>query len=250
MAAKRDGILAALAAGDSAALAAAGVSPEVIRHLAAARAFARVVSLYREQPKSPPSGEYWRKSRSTSANAPAQKAEAKVAERELELALRDAFGSDWGSALNSNAGDGPYGFLPTATQERIRRIERDYEEMENEISARNGGVELAADREKLKLLAAEKDRDLAAEITPAQREQMKIRTSQAGHFILQNFGDIVASEDEFMKLYALRKEFEERFSSREYQSRPRTTEDFRLRAEAEGRFADVLRAGTTRSTPP
>ena len=236
---QRAALLTALAAGDTAALKTAGVSDEVIRHLAAARAFARMVALQRDENSTAVIGEFWRKRfNPAGASSTAKQAERHAAERELDRALREAFGDRW----MGGGGDGPYAFLPLEKQEKIRRIERDYEEMENEISQANRGLELPADRRRRELLGAEKDRDLATVLTPTERAQIERRSSPPAQAVIHGYGDILASEEEFDRLEALQRQFHEHFNKPSPGGRARSPEEQRGRAEAEAHLNDEIRA--------
>lgn len=238
-----DPLIAALASGDSAALTAAGVPVEVIRQLAAARAFGRLATLARTMDGPPDRGdgaEFWRPAQPGGRPSPTreQRAERYQAEREFQEAIRAAFGDaiDWDSRARANR------FLPAGKQELLRRIERDYDEMIREINDASGGVQLPADREKLKLLQAEKERDIAAALSPAEREQIEFRTSRSAQALIGRYGDVITDEAEYRRLYALQKAFDDQYNNESYHSRPRTPDEARLRAEAERRLNDDLRA--------
>ncbi len=238
---RHEALLAALAAGDTATLLAAGVSPEAVHLLAAARAFGRLATLAREQDEPPAAGstEYWRRARPPSRPPPTreQRAARLAAEREFETTMRQAFGESWSGQRNQER----FGFLPSTQQERLRRIERDYEEMRRDLSLDSDGVELAADRQKQLLLDTEMKRDLAAALSPVEREQLELRTSAAASNVLNRYGDVIASEEEFKRLYALQKAFDDRFSNPTNRPQVRTPEENRLRAEAERQLNDEYR---------
>ena len=236
-----DSLLAALARGDSAALTAAGVAPEIVRQLAAARAFGRLAAISRAM-EGPPAtaarADYWRQEQPAPRPPPTreQRAERFAAEREFQDAMRRAFGEE----LDFDGGSRQRSFLSAEKQEQLRRIERDYEEMSREITDGAGGLQLAADREKIKLLNAEKERDIAAALTPAEREQIELRTSRSAQSIIGRYGDVIASEEEYKRLYALQKAFDDQYNDPNY-ARPRRTDD-KLRAAAERQLNDDLRA--------
>ena len=238
---KPDALNAALASGDVAALTAAGVSPEIINQLAAARAFGRLAKIAREQDRltAPAPTDYWRKVRAT---PPArltreQRAERSAAEQEFSEAMRLAFGEDPFSGNPSRNA-----FLSPSARDRLARIDRDYDEMRREVSQDAQGVQLATDREKLRLLDAERERDIAAVLSPAEQEQMSLRASHSANVIIDRYGDLLASEDEYKQLYAIQKAFDDKYSTRDYTMRPRTPEEERARADAERQLNDNLRA--------
>jgi hypothetical protein len=119
---------------------------------------------------------------------------------------------------------------------------RDYEDMERELRDDAQNLDLPADRERLKLLQAEKERDLAAVLSAGDREQMELRTSPSAQALIKRYGDIIASEEEYKRLYALQKAFDDRYASPEYHTRPPTPEQDREREDAERQLNDALRA--------
>jgi hypothetical protein len=235
-------LVAALAAGDAAALTAAGVPAEVVRQLAAVRAFARLFELGRtlDRPPPPDPTEYWRNRGAVPRPPPTreQRLERLQAEREFDRAMRAAFGPDWAGDTRAAR----YSFLPETKRDQLLRIERDYEEMQREVSLDADGFQLAADRAKTRLLNAEKERDLAAALTPAEREQLELRNSRTAQNLINRYGDVIASEEEYRRLYARQKAFDDRYATDDWFSRPRTPEENRARAEAERQLNDDLRA--------
>lgn len=233
---RADTLLAALAGSDTGAMIAAGVPAEIARHLAAARAFGRLASVAREIESPPDSTEFWRRSR---ARRPPptreQLLERQSAERQFEVAMREAFGDGW----NNDARGGRYGFLSPERRELVRRIERDYEDMQQEIGLDAAAVQLRSDNEKRELLRREMERDIRAALSPAERAEVERRSSPSANVIIDQFGDILASEEEYARLYALRKAFDDRFDAA---NSPRTPETKRLREEAERQLNDELRA--------
>ena len=80
-----------------------------------------------------------------------------------------SFGDDAGFFGPGDSGQ--LAFLPAAKRDALRRITQDYDEMMAKFSA--GGVQLASDKEKLRLLRAERESDIAALLTPEERLVMQ-----------------------------------------------------------------------------
>jgi hypothetical protein len=230
-----DALRAALASGDAAALEAAGVSPEVARELAIGRTFSRMAEKIRSaQGKGTADGRWWR-SRSGFAT-PAVREQELLARRELSDALIAAFGDDLGlSGMDSSQ----LAFLAPAKREALRKINQDYDEMMAKFGA--GGVQLASDREKLRLLRLERERDVAALLTPEERLAYEMRTSPSGNSVKARYGDAIESEAEFQKIYALQKAFDESFPRDALTGRI-SPETMRARADAERQLEANIRA--------
>jgi hypothetical protein len=236
---KSEALMAALTNGDAAAQRAAGVPEEIVRQLIVARAFSRMTTIAQAHNHRPPTDAYWRNSRALRPPPTREeRMELRAAERDFELAMRDAFGEGWLNERQSSR----YTFLPPDRQAKLRQIERDYEEMQRDIAMESEDVQLRGDHEKQKLLQTELERDIAAALTPAEREQLELRTSPSAQLIIEQFGDVLQSEEEYKRLYALRKAFDEQFKASDDPFRARTPEENRAYEEAQRKLNDDLRA--------
>ncbi|WP_414664523.1 hypothetical protein [Horticoccus sp. 23ND18S-11] len=227
-----DALRAALASGDAAALAAAGVNPDVARDLALGRTLARIADRARHAPGQAAADDRWWRNRT---GTPGARAEQLVARRELSAALLAAFGTDLGLAGGEV---GLLAFLPSAKRDALRRITQDYDEMFAAFAT--GGPQLASDKEKLRLLRAERERDIAALLTPEEREAYDLRTSPSGMTVRNRYGDAIESEAELAKTFALQKAFDEKFP-REAMTGRIAPETIRARSEAERQLDQDLR---------
>jgi hypothetical protein len=132
-----------------------------------------------------------------------------------------------------------WSFLPAAKRDALRRLQQDYDEMTAKFSA--GGIQLASDKERLALLRAERDRDIAALLTPTELADYNLRTSNTSAALRAKFGDAIQSEEDFRKLYDLQKAFDDKFAVDP--SAPRPSQDFiQQRAAAERQLQDAFRA--------
>lgn len=224
-------IRAALTRGDLAALTAAGVPLSAARDLLLGRALSR----YAERTKGPASSaadqRWWR------IGATASRSESSLlAQRELNDAVRAALGMD----LFSNGSDsGLTSFLPPAKRDALRRIQQDYDEMTAKFSP--DGIQLASDKERLALLRAERDRDIAALLTPAELAEYELRTSSTSLALRARLGDAIQSEEDFRKLYSLQKAFDDQFALNPSSPRP-SAEFMQQRAAAERKLQEDFRA--------
>jgi hypothetical protein len=232
-AADAEALRVALATGDAAALAAAGVSPDIARQLAIGRAFERYAQRSAAGREPATDGRWWRNTPGRRDREPEL-----VARRELSDALSAALGHD-PLKLSGGGDDATLSFLPPAKREALRRIVQDYDEMIAKFSS--DGIQLPSDREKLDLLRAERDRDIAALLTPAERAQYEMRTSALAAQVRARYGDAIGSEAEFKTIYELQKAFDERFPREAFTGRI-SPELMQQRAEAERQLQQEIRA--------
>ncbi len=231
----RDSALrAALASGDARELEAAGVDPTLARELALGRTLARLVARARTEKAAATDGRWWR---SPAPGNPAREQQA-LLRRELSDAFAAAFGDD-GGLLGGGMQAAHLAFLPPAKREALRRINLDYEEMMAKFSA--GGVQLASDRERLKLLREERERDIAAVLSPEERLAYELRTSPTASLVRARYGDGIETEEDFRRIYALQKAFDEKFPAETLRSRS-NPEGMRAYAEAQRQLQEDIRA--------
>ena len=231
-----DALRQALAAGDLAALEAAGLSPQAARELLLGRTFFRAFERIRAARANQPADErWWRSSRIAS---PASRELQLQIRREVSDALAAAFGDDLGLFSSSDPAQ-QFNFLSPEKRDALRRITQDYDEMMAKFSA--GGLQLPSDRERLKLLRAERDRDIAALLTPAEREAYELRTSTSAQVLRARYGDGIESEEDFRKLYALQKAFDDRYPLDALSGKV-TPEQMRARGEAQRQLQEGIRA--------
>ncbi len=226
-AAASDALRSALASGDAAALEAAGLSRELARELALARTVSRLkdkLSATQAQPAG--DGRWWR-NRSNAAARDAQLA----ARRELSAAL--------GVDLGVTGEVAQFSFLPAAKGEQLRKIVADYQEMFAKFSP--GGLQLPSDREKMRLLQSERERDIAALLSPEEKLAYDLRTSASAATVRGRYGDAIESEAELQKIYALQKSFDDKFPRDALTGRI-SPETLRARADAERQLDADLRA--------
>ncbi|HUR60480.1 MAG TPA: hypothetical protein VM029_22345, partial [Opitutaceae bacterium] len=158
------------------------------------------------------------------------------ARRELSEASAAVLGTD---IFSNERESTPLSFLPAAKREALWRITQDYDEMMARFGA--SGIQLPSDREKLRLLRAERERDIAALLTPAELADYELRTSPSAANIRARFGDAIESEDEFRKLFAAQRAFDEKFPRDAFAGRV-TPELMQQRAAAEQQLQADIRS--------
>jgi hypothetical protein len=161
----------------------------------------------------------WR-NRSTPRGAREQQLSARP---EFNDALAAAFGPD--AAAFGGGDSGQLDFLSTEKRDALRRITQDYDEMMAAVPS--GGIQLASDKEKLRrvagheqarrrltlpaLLKAERERDIAALLTPDEQLAYEMRTSSTAGMVRARYGEGIETEDDFRKIYALQKAFDDKY---------------------------------------
>lgn len=235
--------LLALRSDDAAHLKAMGFPEEVIQSLMVGRAFTKLqarMNALRTAPES--EGRYWRSSSSSAFlnRSKEQRLEMAKANREFSDALRAVFGDQ---ASTFGGMESRYAFLPAAKREQLRQIDQDYGEMQSEVYMEMNGVQLASDREKLKLLQAEKARDLAAVLTTEEFEEYQLRVSPTAMNLRSRYGDAIQTEEDYKRIFALQKAFDDKYSLRNFRmSGPMSPETMRERADAERALAESIRS--------
>jgi hypothetical protein len=102
-----------------------------------------------------------------------------------------------------------YAYLPEDKAARLAVLERDYREMRRELATGPGAPATRAETlEREKLLTAEHDRDLAALLSPEEREMVELRTSNAAFSIGLNARYFSGTAEEFGTLYRLSRDME------------------------------------------
>ncbi|PTY06168.1 hypothetical protein DB347_12005 [Opitutaceae bacterium EW11] len=94
-----------------------------------------------------------------------------------------------------------YGDLAPEKIEQIQSITSDYGEMRSEIYSNSNGLMLPEDNEKLALLRKEQRADLAALLSPAEIEEMELRSSDLSNQLRFQLGTFKPTEQEFRWLY-------------------------------------------------
>ncbi len=105
-----------------------------------------------------------------------------------------------------------YGGLPREKAAALFRIGRDYDALENELRNESGDFELPEDEAKLQLLKNERERDIAALLTPEERTEWELRNSDTASQLRQRMTQLDASEEEYRRIYTLQKAFDAEFS--------------------------------------
>ena len=96
-----------------------------------------------------------------------------------------------------------YAWLDERKREALIGLEKDYAEMHSAALDKASGFWLKSDHEGMALLQRERKADIDAILTPDDKEQMAMRESYEAMKIRNNYGDVIASEEEFKQLFRL-----------------------------------------------
>ncbi|MFT3831640.1 MAG: hypothetical protein QM691_18245 [Opitutaceae bacterium] len=142
-----------------------------------------------------------------------RQAELRALAREHHDLLAELFGPDEHAAAELERERRLYGPLPPEKLERVDRLHADYGEMAEDVRTGAGGMLLPADRETLALLEQERRKDVAAILTAEELELYDLQTSATARSLRTRLAAFAPSEMEFRALFALQREFDERFGA-------------------------------------
>ena len=231
-------------------LVAAGIEPklrrEMLRLLLQHRYADRFHELYTDQADLAQTP-WWRNPDYRALNSPAAQRERQEAGQELqqrfEADLARLTGED---PRRLDLAENPwlkrqYAGIPAEKAEALFRLQQDYDELEQQV--RMGGMEfqLPADVEKLRLLRAERERDIAALLTPEERSAWEMRSSPTADRTRDLATRYQATEDEYRRIYALQKAFDERFNFDDGDPDPASPADWEGQSAAQKELQKAIR---------
>ena len=138
---------------------------------------------------------------------PAERKELHDLDAEARAATLAALGPSALDATGSIAAR--YAFLPPEKAVLLEALEQDYRNLNSELRDELGRVRTSADRDREKLVETERQRDLAALLTPAEREVLDQHASPTATRLASRMLAFQATEDEYRALYAIQKSFEQ-----------------------------------------
>ncbi|MBI4625218.1 MAG: hypothetical protein HY736_18610 [Verrucomicrobia bacterium] len=184
--------------------------PEVVESLVISRIFARYNERRRELSTAAMKFPWWQTVTAWPARlallTPAQQKEL----RELEAAARNEVLQRLGPGALDRDGTiaTRYSFVPAKRAVLLGALLRDYEDIKAELKDETRGIRTAADREKEKFLEAERQRDIAALLSPAERDIFEHRTASAAAVMQNRLGVFEPTEAEYRAVFAIFREFE------------------------------------------
>ncbi|EIP98075.1 hypothetical protein OpiT1DRAFT_02525 [Opitutaceae bacterium TAV1] len=173
-----------------------------------------------------------------------QRAEARRLQREVRDTLENLLGKDPEAGRYGGWVDPRTSFLPEGKRTSIQEVEQDYAELTSELYREAGRFQVPSDAEAMRVLQESKKQDLAALLTPEEFAQYELRNSQTTQQLRGEMAQFDASEDEFLSIYSLRKEFDERYSNNDMFGmgpRGRDQDYWKQRQEAEKQLNEQIR---------
>lgn len=153
--------------------------------------------------------EHWRRRSKASESLVTQ---LRALQDERKALLRELLGIDddpyakWANAdLARLQEEGKYSFLPAEKQAQVRAVMEKYQQqIEAMRSGRNPGS-----GDEVKRLREQRQQELAQVLSPDELKELSLRDSNAADSVRSRFGDMAITEDEYRKLYDLRKTYED-----------------------------------------
>ena len=148
----------------------------------------------------------------------AQKQQWEIEQEKREVIL-ELIGADLVGERMNQTGESDYysrrmGFLPEEKRARLRHILEDYDQAQTafrEKELEESEALSPADREEMFALLRKQKEQVAALLTPAEKEQYDLWLSPTATQIRHAIYGMGASEEEFLALYRLRQPFDERW---------------------------------------
>lgn len=170
-----------------------------------------------------PSQHYWQPSPIESSDEALRAAEKqrRQLEREKRALVKELLGADLSAerkkvAAGEDAFDNRFRFLPLEKRERLSGLLNKFSDRESAILERRAddtGVLNDQDRADLKKLREEREAELAAFLTPEEKQLFDYWTSNAGITARHALSGLEnPTEQEFQAIYKLQKEFDERWN--------------------------------------
>ena len=193
-------------------LTALGLPKEQVRKLVTDRIMSRYNEKSREIDKAKGDRPYWQQ-----WYVSAEERERMNSQwRELQTLLRVArdeiykvLGSDENNIFDPHLRTA---FLPPEKAAQLNAIDHDYNDMRTQLFDEMSGFSMPGDKERLKVLEDEKQRDMLALMTPEEREMNDLRNSQSAQTVQSRFGArFKLSEDEYKAIYAMQKSIDETY---------------------------------------
>ena len=150
------------------------------------------------------------------ANSPELRQQMRALDKEQRQLIRDLLNVDLRTEMARywNDGDYPerdYGYLPQEKRERVKSLAEQYNEMEQDVYARAGGLLLDDDLEELRQIQRQRRAELASLLTPEELEEYELRHSETADSLRTTLGGFQASEEEFRNIFRLQRTYDLEF---------------------------------------
>lgn len=96
-----------------------------------------------------------------------------------------------------------YEFLSPERRAELQRLERDYDDLTDELKSSAYGFMLKSNYDDLNLLIKERKREIDEFFTPEERVISDLRHSPVAKLLQNEYGNIIETEDEYKSIYAI-----------------------------------------------
>ena len=195
-------------------LRASGMPADLIRELVYLRIRARYLD--RRQALLPDTtDQYWRSWNQTGLAAASSETRTKLRDldKKMEAEIRALLG-DGPEALDGyqrRLYDQMAGYLSNTKIQQIEAIRKDYDELAARVREQGKGLVLKADREQLRLLEAERRRDLEAVLSPEELLEYDLRASPTANNVRNRLAYFEPTEEEYRALTKLQLELDRQY---------------------------------------
>jgi len=154
--------------------------------------------------------DYWRDYNARYRTNPEAKAVLRNLDRQQDELLRQLLGPDALSPLETTRLSRQLGDLPADKTRQLQLIQRDYNDLIQQVRQSAGGLLLKEDNDKITYLNKERDADMAALLSPEELFAYQLRHSPTAFNLQWKLRSFDATEQDYITLYNLHKDFEER----------------------------------------
>ncbi|MFT3780574.1 MAG: hypothetical protein QM790_01075 [Nibricoccus sp.] len=159
---------------------------------------------------------YWKSWSSIRSSNPEARAALRKLDREQFEMVRQLLGEDALRPYEKARQETKYGNLPADKIKQLELISRDYQELMQQVQAEARGLLLSEDKEKLAFLRKEQKADIASLLTPEEQKAYEVRSSSTAEQLKGRLQLFAPTEQEYLALYALQKDFDDRFAQGGY----------------------------------
>ena len=175
------------------------------------------------------------------AETPQFRRQLREIEQEQRDLVRSLLGVDLKRELARYTGDEAYqqakiAFLPPEKLSAVLEVQEKFDTLEQDIYLGSRGMFLDEDQEAIKRLQRERDAELAKTLTPAELFEYQLRNSDTANSLRASLGGLNPSQEEFRKLFASQKTFDDQFNAA-FDPADETSMEIRARAQQEAQAA-------------
>ena len=186
------------------------------------------------------------------AETPQFRKQLREIEQEQRELVKSLLGVDLKRELARYTGEEAYqqakiAFLPAEKLSAVLEVQEKYDALEGEIRLGSRGIFLDEDREAIHRLRRERDAELAKTLAPEELFEYQLRNSETADTLRDSLGGLNPSQEEFRKLFAVQKTFDDQFNAA---FNPADENSMEIRARAQQEAQSALDAEIQRNLGP